>query len=152
MPSATQPLKYKHPLTYPFLKRLIKSRSKQLPKSHFKATKSHCPICADKSKSTTSKLRCGHVFHGTCVFAWFDQLLTDDWNAQLTCPLCRDVQTRVNLPNSDEGCLDTSTLGDYRLRKRWLKMCREMERRGKRRELGLRDIVGGRISPRSWEE
>lgn len=42
-----------------------------------------CPICLAKlgHMDETSKLKCGHQFHASCIYRWLDQ--------KNTCPCCR---------------------------------------------------------------
>lgn len=42
-----------------------------------------CPICFGKlgQDDETSKLKCGHQYHATCIYKWLDRAVT--------CPVCR---------------------------------------------------------------
>ncbi|XP_019098773.1 PREDICTED: probable E3 ubiquitin-protein ligase XERICO, partial [Camelina sativa] len=49
-----------------------------------KQADNECSVCLSKFEgdSEINKLKCGHLFHKTCLEKWIDY-----WN--ITCPLCR---------------------------------------------------------------
>ena len=59
-----------------------------------------CPICLEKlgQGDDTSSLVCGHSFHATCVYRWFDR--------SNTCPMCRCQVKQMTMQVEHDPVLD----------------------------------------------
>jgi len=53
------------------------------------AFNTECPICKDEESPAELKLDCGHAYHRTCIYPWFNQQKNN------ACPLCKqnDLKT-----------------------------------------------------------
>ena len=60
----------------------------------------NCPICLEKlgQGDDTSSLSCGHSFHATCVYRWFDRANT--------CPMCRHQVKSMTMEIEHDPVLD----------------------------------------------
>jgi hypothetical protein len=59
-----------------------------------------CPICLERigQGDDTSTLVCGHSFHATCVYHWFDRANT--------CPMCRFPVKKMTIEVEHDPILD----------------------------------------------
>ena len=62
-----------------------------------------CAICLDDLSDNDRHigLKCGHVYHSSCIIAWFKSQIDNGNNP--TCPLCKE-NVRVRTPKIEKKC------------------------------------------------
>jgi hypothetical protein len=64
-------------------------------------TEEICAICIEdfKIEDSTIILKCGHIYHSSCIQPWFNEQIHND--KQAVCPLCKDIQEIIFMKKNE---------------------------------------------------